>query len=148
MALIKCHECGAQVSDMSDKCVHCGVKTKKPIPIKTSNPGLTIFLIVVGTILVLRLIPEAKKVDYRTSKERAVDACVSYIKLFLHDPESAEFIDISKNNAKDNTGDSWHVFQKVRAKNLFNAYVLSEFQCEIERNGNEYLLKYPITEVK
>lgn len=29
MALIKCHECGKEISDKSDKCIHCGYPIKK-----------------------------------------------------------------------------------------------------------------------
>jgi len=31
MPLIKCHECGADVSDQSKSCVHCGVRIKPSI---------------------------------------------------------------------------------------------------------------------
>jgi hypothetical protein len=30
MALIKCTECQAEISDQADKCPHCGFKAKKP----------------------------------------------------------------------------------------------------------------------
>ena len=29
MALIKCQECGKEISDTSKRCIHCGAKIKK-----------------------------------------------------------------------------------------------------------------------
>ena len=40
MALIKCSKCGKEVSDKSQKCIHCGTKIKKEIEVKTQNKGL------------------------------------------------------------------------------------------------------------
>ena len=37
MALIKCSECGKQISDKSDKCVHCGCPIPKTYETNTSN---------------------------------------------------------------------------------------------------------------
>ena len=33
MAIIKCPECGKEVSDTCDTCIHCGFKLKQPITI-------------------------------------------------------------------------------------------------------------------
>lgn len=40
MALIKCSNCGKDISDKSQKCIHCGTKIKKKTEEKTQNIGL------------------------------------------------------------------------------------------------------------
>lgn len=38
MALVKCRECGQQVSDQAEVCPHCGIKSPARIPASTSSP--------------------------------------------------------------------------------------------------------------
>ncbi len=54
MALIKCSECGKEVSDKSKTCIHCGNKIKKNK--KKINENLLIILIVAGILLALGII--------------------------------------------------------------------------------------------
>ncbi len=54
MALIKCSECGKEISDKSKKCIHCGNKIKKNK--KKINENLLIILIVAGILLALGII--------------------------------------------------------------------------------------------
>ena len=37
MALIKCPECGKEISDKSDKCIHCGYPLSKECENQSSN---------------------------------------------------------------------------------------------------------------
>lgn len=50
MALIKCPECGKEISDKSKKCVHCGyvIKSRKPVVI-----GILIILVIVVMLLLV-----------------------------------------------------------------------------------------------
>lgn len=55
MALIKCPECGAEISDKSDKCVKCGCPLKSNDKKKNSKPiifGIVILLLLVVTVFV------------------------------------------------------------------------------------------------
>ena len=54
MALIKCSECGKEISDKSKVCIHCGNKIKKNK--KKINENLLIIIIVVAVLLVLSII--------------------------------------------------------------------------------------------
>ena len=55
MALINCPECGKEISDSSEKCIHCGYPLKSKIekPKKKSKIGLIIALIAFVTIVVV-----------------------------------------------------------------------------------------------
>lgn len=54
MALIKCSECGKEISDKTKKCIHCGNKIKKNK--KKINQNLLIIIIVAAVLLVLGVI--------------------------------------------------------------------------------------------
>lgn len=51
MALIKCNECGKEISDTSKICVHCGAKTE--IAKSNTKKNRIIFIIIVGIILLI-----------------------------------------------------------------------------------------------
>ena len=58
MALIKCKECGKEISDTSKKCIHCGAKIKKDKPEKeeskkSSKSKKKIILILLGVTLII-----------------------------------------------------------------------------------------------
>ena len=50
MALIKCPECGAEISDKSDKCMKCG------FPLKSNAKNMNNKLIIFGIVIVLLLV--------------------------------------------------------------------------------------------
>ena len=58
MALIKCPECGKEISDSADKCIHCGYPIKKAIAKhhvkKKSIVTIIIVSIIVATIIVCK----------------------------------------------------------------------------------------------
>ena len=55
MAIIKCKECGGDISDKAKKCPHCGANAMNAIGVKSPNlvrfVGLSVFLICVGLII-------------------------------------------------------------------------------------------------
>lgn len=54
MALIKCNECGKEISDSAKTCIHCGYKLKKKNEKKRAIPATTIYTIsFIGVILFL-----------------------------------------------------------------------------------------------
>ncbi len=54
MALIKCPECGQEISDTAKSCPHCGYKTKKINPEKIAKyKKITSILICIGIVMVV-----------------------------------------------------------------------------------------------
>lgn len=51
MALLKCEECGNQVSDKADKCPNCGIKQKKPLSLLAFLGIILIFFVFIGSCL-------------------------------------------------------------------------------------------------
>lgn len=52
MALIKCSECGHEVSDQANQCPNCGAPIKSPSTL-LNNSYLTLISLVVGVALVI-----------------------------------------------------------------------------------------------
>lgn len=59
MALIKCPECGKEISDKARRCVHCGVKRKKTQKRKLKKSAIivmsSILVVLLGTIICFNL---------------------------------------------------------------------------------------------
>lgn len=57
MALIKCPECGKEISDTCDVCIHCGYKFKKENtdkpPVRRRRKGWLVPVIIGGVITAL-----------------------------------------------------------------------------------------------
>lgn len=57
MSLIKCKECGKEISDQSEQCIHCGYKNKpQKEPKKTKNFNKKTMYIILGTVVVISII--------------------------------------------------------------------------------------------
>ncbi len=91
MALIKCEECGKEISSTVKKCPYCGYKKKKPINKNFFGIGVIIaFLIAVISIVVLLV---TKEEPLTTLEQNAVDCIVDY-KAMLKNPDSLQVHDI------------------------------------------------------
>lgn len=159
MALIKCKECGAQISSTASTCPQCGAKP----PAKTSVLTLIVggfFVTVVGSCVyniagqadrdAKRAAAEAAKSPEEKAKDKkaaaesaAVYSCMQTIKLNLKDPDSADF---------DGWSRSWREWKKdgniqtqirVRAKNSFGAYTVSIFECTAKPDGPDRWIAIP-----
>lgn len=53
MALIKCKECGKEISDTSKACVHCGAKTELSKMQKSNNLKILLFI---GTMAIIVIV--------------------------------------------------------------------------------------------
>ena len=53
MALIKCKECGKEISDTSKKCIHCWAKIKKEKSKNSSKIKKKLILILLGATLII-----------------------------------------------------------------------------------------------
>lgn len=144
MAMIKCKECGQSISTKADACPHCGAKTKaQPLG---CGAGLLILLAIVMTPALIHGLgsststpstpptPPKPHDDFASAR----GACMLFIKQILHDPSSAEFghsSDALVNREQDGT---WTVVRSVRSKNAFNAMRLSNFECHLKLNGDNW----------
>lgn len=67
MALIRCKECGKEISNTSKVCVHCGAKTELA---KKKNENMKILLIAVGVIAILAIVYILINNFYETDAEK------------------------------------------------------------------------------
>jgi RNA polymerase subunit RPABC4/transcription elongation factor Spt4 len=97
MALIKCKECGSEVSSSAKTCPKCGV----PMPKKTSRATWMLLIIVVG-IISMSFLNETKPTTQKTPEEVAKEKSdqdrnykvllgAKSIKQSLRDPDSLKF---------------------------------------------------------
>ena len=166
MALIKCYECGAEISTGAKACPHCGAKRK-------SQAGkLFLVFIFIGMIIegvgaaihtdqeientkieaarIAALTPEQraeeqkKRIAEQKEKEEAgketsaVYVCRDFVKKMLKDPDSIEYVGMYSETpvSKEKDG-SYKVAVTVRAKNSFGAKVPSVFVCRTRQTGKE-----------
>lgn len=124
MSLVKCKECGGQLSTTAISCPHCGAKTPK-------RRGLVSWLIlgIIGigviniTVAMLTKAPvdpavEAEERRKQAATDKLMSALISAqreVKEQLKDPDSARFgvVTLGRNN---------YVCGYVNAKNSFGAY--------------------------
>lgn len=168
MALIKCKECGKEISTDAKSCPSCGKK-------KTSRATMIVLSIfIVGVVIAIfsgvintyteekahmaererlaLLTPEqrkaeddkkrieAQKQDEIKNKEYARFACQEFIKKGLKNPNDVEFLD--SYTAKQISPTVYRIDLDVRARNSFNALILSNFNCSVghTKDGNWVLL--------
>lgn len=128
MALIKCHECGTDVSTEAKACPKCGAKAKESIGVGT------ILLVCVLTIVVLSMtVGGYSENDPAIAlPDEAASACRTAINVVLNDPDSAQF-DLPT-GATLNADGSWTAQRTLRAKNAFGSYRRAVYECKLRRN--------------
>jgi len=146
MALVKCSECGKDVSDTASACPSCGAPLKQVPVVK---PGgcrrlVTLTLIASAVIVVLIIVMNLSGHDLATTpvvtpqqaaaaqRRDAAYACEAMSKKQLNDPGSADFPDLSEVDVSDNGANRWNVQFVGRAKNGFGALMAHKFKCTIE----------------
>lgn len=141
MALIKCKDCGKQVSSKADKCPHCGVK------IKTGIGWFGAIMIWVGIFLVYGLFQtgnenQAPKTEAELRKDKIETAFSPWdgshyqlerqIKEAMNDPKSYEH---DKTTYSDH-GDYLIINTTFYGKNAFGGTILNEIRAKVDLNGN------------
>ena len=144
MALLKCVECGHDVSDSSKVCQHCGCSTSKTIAAendrkiqefrKNMSPKekkvekiatiittgiLVLFILVIGKAC-METIEETD--DYNT-ESRAIVCAENAVEERLKSPSTADFCPLYEMTAENLGGDKWEVTGYVDAQNSFGAVV-------------------------
>lgn len=157
MALIKCRECGREISDKAKQCPGCGAAVRK------STSMLRILGYVFGGFIVLTIFVQcnadkrvADKEASMTPAERIAAAekkelegyaaaargmCRRFIEKRLHDPDSAEWLKQWEWSTSQLPNDRWSVVADYRAKNGFNATRTERGRCLMSRSGDQWKLE-------
>lgn len=157
MPLIKCPECGHDVSDMAGACPNCGRPMKpKPAPRPRKKAGcLTYVVSIIVALIVFGAIKntftdETGKHSQATAAKKAekppcglavnsawdgsVSTVESYLKNILKDPSSFDAIEWSEVKKIDDK--TCAVRCKYRAKNSFGGYAIENTLFYLDLNGH------------
>lgn len=155
MALIKCHECGKEISDEAKTCPHCGVKPKTGMGVGKAVL-LTFFILIVISMVMGKISSEdaAKQEDARRAsltpaqraakdaakaKSKQIDEaryiCQLALEKSLNDPDSAKLESSYKWYAEERKDGTILVQPSGRAKNAFGAYIHGTWNCLTKRDG-------------
>lgn len=160
MALIKCKECGTNISTKAKACPSCGAVAPKRTSIFTWI-FLVVFVAPVFAAMIYGLITAPEKEAERASIEaariaamtpaqkaaeereqkisRGKGACREFAKKALKDPSSGEFIGYSPEVA-NHDGSVVNVQVTFRATNSFGGRVPTTVECEVTNTGTKWLL--------
>lgn len=149
MALIKCPECGKEISDQAASCPNCGFvvngsPAKKPSE-KLQSKKYNGCLVLVGFVLFLFIgarycnsnsidpTTEAKIESQYKDFDNAVANVKEYLRNNLKDPKSYESVEWSEVVKRDDGG--FKIRHKYRAKNSFGGYALENKVFFISQTG-------------
>lgn len=77
--------------------------------------------------------------EQRELEWQFIQACQFALQPKLHDPKSAEWIDLSR-SYREHKGDRYMTQIKLRAKNSLGALRLSTYECRGQRVGNAFVV--------
>lgn len=101
MALINCPECGKEISDTCESCIHCGYKLTKTIDIeevqtnKKNFLSKSIIIVAVSVIVLLIIVLVVNKNLHTYSYEEEISYyAVKYFYTLFDSPDDFEIIDV------------------------------------------------------
>ena len=158
MALIKCPECGNDVSTEAVSCPKCGCPIKRTAEVQKAEEqydtaaetysrrngggcGKAIFVfvaIIVGLLLIGTCGGlSSRKSDNWNTENRAKSYAMIMVKDNLKAPSTAKFCNTSREmTAKNFGGAKWRVTGWVDAENSFGAMIRSDFDVVLELSSN------------
>jgi uncharacterized membrane protein YvbJ len=73
MALIKCKECGREISDAADSCPHCGFPLKQE---SNNNENIT-------KKQMEEIVKDSEKRAYKDKTKKSISSCIVWIVIFF-----------------------------------------------------------------
>ena len=134
MALVKCSECGKDISDTSKKCPHCGYKKRKNISKKSIIIGLIIVLITIIAGITIAFFGKEKPL---TELETIAVDCILNYQSMLKNPDSLQVHEIrwSENDLVDGM---IFIYLDVSAQNGFGGLNRSIARFGVENQEIQY----------
>ena len=156
MALIRCPDCGQEISDAAPTYPYCGrPRNIAPAKSKSSNRGIG-FLLFISIVIILAYLgqPSPDREANEQAKEAneraegflmAASMCQKFVNKQLKAPSTAKYPSTNGEDTKIislNTG-HYLVTSYVDAQNSFGAQIRTSFVCEIKKipGGNQWQLQ-------
>lgn len=142
MAIVKCAECGKDISDKADKCPHCGANREDAIPPTTASKWMKAAVIVVGSYLVFSCVSGTGSTS-RTSTSsqpsfghiQALTMCQMALKRSSRDPDNAQVPYVNNQGNDSEFYYAWGPATKVvRMRNGLGLEVAASASCIV--NGS------------
>lgn len=153
MALIKCKECGAEISTKAEACPKCGAKRPKPTSLVTwLIVGLFVYVIVQCSTIQQQhekravaeqsaKTPEMKQLEANESAQSdAKWQCREFVKKTLKAPSTAEFQNYNDFSAYGTGNGPFEIIGYVDAQNSFGAKLRTQFTCKLFKSGSNWEL--------
>jgi uncharacterized membrane protein YvbJ len=148
MALVKCRECGKDVSTEAKACPSCGAKVAKyKEPKKPLSPIIKYSLIGVVAFVFISTYIQNQSPEHVQAEENHQDigmaevVCKMAFEKSAKNPNSVEWIRPERKFMFTNDEKTKALStQPVRAKNSFNAAVKSVAVCNLEKTGGKWEL--------
>lgn len=152
MALIKCAECGKEVSNRIKSCLYCGddiraqIKKAKEKPWKEmSKTEKTSTVISIGIVVALvlsiakcALSPKTEEEIRKEEKKNAVYACRTFIEREMASPDSVEFDKIAEDvDVLERSENTYSMNLGFTAKNLFGVKLHGSYYCLVKKEGDK-----------
>ncbi len=154
MALIKCSECGKEVSEKVKACLNCGDDIQKQIKLarskrkwkdipKSEKRQAAITGVVLGIIFLFCLnsclSPKTPAEVEEGHKRGARGACRMFIERQLNDPGSMKVIR-QGNKAVHVEGNIYETNVNFTGKNAFGASIPASYHCVVRLEGDDFHL--------
>lgn len=133
MALVKCKECGKEISDTIKKCPNCGYKEKKPVNKKMIIivSGIIALLIIVGGIFAF-----FTREKPLTDLEKGAVDCISDFKSMLKNTDSLQVHDIRWLEKENDDGDKFiTIYFDSSGQNSFGGNTRNVSRCVVHNDG-------------
>jgi hypothetical protein len=140
MAIVKCAECGNDLSDKADKCPHCGANKKDAIPPKPAPKWVQAAVIIFGSYLVFSCVSGGGSSSKSSGSSQpsfghvdALTMCQMALKRSSRDPDKAEVPYVNNQGSGNEFYYAWGPGTKVvRMRNGLGLEVAASASCIVD----------------